>query len=71
MLKPNISATIAVFLVVGILADLVPHPALGPGLIQSSFTAIFAQDPASDRSKSPNLTGSADPIQEFVQESVQ
>jgi hypothetical protein len=31
------------FLLMGIVVDLLPHPALGPGLIQSSMGIIFAE----------------------------
>ncbi|MEB3212984.1 MAG: hypothetical protein VKL39_16645 [Leptolyngbyaceae bacterium] len=29
------------FLLMGVFADLLPHPALGPGLIQSCFNTLF------------------------------
>lgn len=40
-LKLRLITIASIFFVVGLVADLLPHPALGPGLIQSCLNAIF------------------------------
>ena len=40
----RLSILAAAFLSIGLVTDLLPHPALGPGLIQSCMNAVFTEE---------------------------
>jgi hypothetical protein len=41
--KPKVSLIICVFLVAGLVADTIPHPRLGPGLLASTLDFFRSQ----------------------------
>ena len=47
----------AAFLLMGLFADVLPHPALGPGLIQSGLEAVFPEE-----DNAPQIAGSDLPV---------
>lgn len=41
--KPKVSLIICVFLIAGLIADTLPHPSLGPGLLASTLDFFRSQ----------------------------
>jgi hypothetical protein len=41
--KPKVSLIICVFLIAGLVADTIPHPRLGPGLLASTLDFFRSQ----------------------------
>ncbi|MGF1497489.1 MAG: hypothetical protein ACFB8W_11780 [Elainellaceae cyanobacterium] len=46
--RPRLSILVTAFLLTGLVADMVPHPALGPGIIRLGLNALAPEEAAAE-----------------------